>query len=143
MPSMPRRSRLLSLLVIVAMPFLLMRYIFFFEAEDGIRDLTVTGVQTCALPISRRLQLGAVGGGQVEQVAAGRRRPHDRGAEPLGPLVADLVAAAADARADPGHQRRRLGAVLAGERLHRTRRHARRRAPPPGVDQRQRAADGV
>src|SRR5256886_1454955 len=27
-------------------------YPFFFQAEDGIRDLTVTGVQTCALPIS-------------------------------------------------------------------------------------------
>src|SRR2546430_11211536 len=27
------------------------RVIFFFQAEDGIRDLTVTGVQTCALPI--------------------------------------------------------------------------------------------
>src|SRR5256886_13128067 len=27
---------------------------FFFQAEDGIRDLTVTGVQTCALPISGR-----------------------------------------------------------------------------------------
>src|SRR5256886_12488348 len=27
------------------------RYVFFFQAEDGIRDLTVTGVQTCALPI--------------------------------------------------------------------------------------------
>src|SRR5207245_4050330 len=27
--------------------------IFFFQAEDGIRDATVTGVQTCALPISR------------------------------------------------------------------------------------------
>src|SRR2546430_9618202 len=26
--------------------------LFFFQAEDGIRDLTVTGVQTCALPIS-------------------------------------------------------------------------------------------
>src|SRR2546430_5563823 len=26
--------------------------VFFFQAEDGIRDLTVTGVQTCALPIS-------------------------------------------------------------------------------------------
>src|SRR5438270_8670745 len=26
---------------------------FFFQAEDGIRDLTVTGVQTCALPISQ------------------------------------------------------------------------------------------
>src|SRR5438034_7716012 len=27
---------------------------FFFQAEDGIRDHCVTGVQTCALPISRR-----------------------------------------------------------------------------------------
>src|SRR5688572_31337680 len=30
-------------------------FIFFFQAEDGIRDLTVTGVQTCALPISLRM----------------------------------------------------------------------------------------
>src|SRR6266478_5432062 len=29
-------------------------FFFFFQAEDGIRDLTVTGVQTCALPIFRR-----------------------------------------------------------------------------------------
>src|SRR5256886_12068225 len=28
---------------------------FFFQAEDGIRDLTVTGVQTCALPISETI----------------------------------------------------------------------------------------
>src|SRR5688572_31896142 len=28
-----------------------MSLFFFFQAEDGIRDLTVTGVQTCALPI--------------------------------------------------------------------------------------------
>src|SRR5687768_17646177 len=27
--------------------------LFFFQAEDGIRDVAVTGVQTCALPISR------------------------------------------------------------------------------------------
>src|SRR2546430_7100366 len=39
--------------------------LFFFQAEDGIRDLTVTGVQTCALPISlpfsdlRRLAVAA------------------------------------------------------------------------------------
>src|SRR2546430_695638 len=32
-------------------------FFFFFQAEDGIRDLTVTGVQTCALPISVRLDL--------------------------------------------------------------------------------------
>src|SRR2546430_6124494 len=30
----------------------LLLFFFFFQAEDGIRDLTVTGVQTCALPIS-------------------------------------------------------------------------------------------
>src|SRR2546422_9288502 len=29
---------------------------FFFQAEDGIRDVAVTGVQTCALPISQLLQ---------------------------------------------------------------------------------------
>src|SRR5207249_8547687 len=28
--------------------------VFFFQAEDGIRDRNVTGVQTCALPISIR-----------------------------------------------------------------------------------------
>src|SRR2546426_7669554 len=28
-------------------------FCFFFQAEDGIRDYKVTGVQTCALPISR------------------------------------------------------------------------------------------
>src|SRR6266542_7121664 len=30
-----------------------MWFFFFFQAEDGIRDATVTGVQTCALPILR------------------------------------------------------------------------------------------
>src|SRR5205085_9208090 len=34
---------------------------FFFQAEDGIRDLTVTGVQTCALPISTRRELKLAG----------------------------------------------------------------------------------
>src|SRR2546429_5981572 len=29
-------------------------FFFFFQAEDGIRDVAVTGVQTCALPIYRR-----------------------------------------------------------------------------------------
>src|SRR2546430_10421078 len=33
--------------------YISMLLFFFFQAEDGIRDLTVTGVQTCALPISR------------------------------------------------------------------------------------------
>src|SRR5256885_3676293 len=33
-------------------PTHLLRSVFFFQAEDGIRDYKVTGVQTCALPIS-------------------------------------------------------------------------------------------
>src|SRR5215813_8724334 len=33
--------------------------IFFLQAEDGIRDADVTGVQTCALPISDRESRGA------------------------------------------------------------------------------------
>src|SRR5687768_18427634 len=32
---------------------------FFFQAEDGIRDVAVTGVQTCALPISAHRRDGA------------------------------------------------------------------------------------
>src|SRR5262249_60116494 len=38
-----------------SMTFLLYSlFFFFFQAEDGIRDWSVTGVQTCALPISPR-----------------------------------------------------------------------------------------
>src|SRR2546427_10301046 len=35
-------------------------FFFFFQAEDGIRDLTVTGVQTCALPISVLMEARAI-----------------------------------------------------------------------------------
>src|SRR5207249_6493201 len=49
---------------------------FFFQAEDGIRDRNVTGVQTCALPISGRVvPAGGVlsrGGGAVRVLAGGR-----------------------------------------------------------------------
>src|SRR5438309_10373668 len=34
--------------------------LFFFQAEDGIRDGTVTGVQTCALPISLKMSVCSV-----------------------------------------------------------------------------------
>src|SRR5207245_7871750 len=32
-------------------------FYFFFQAEDGIRDATVTGVQTCALPIYNKIDV--------------------------------------------------------------------------------------
>src|SRR2546421_4109606 len=35
----------------VCFKFFILFFFFFFQAEDGIRDLIVTGVQTCALPI--------------------------------------------------------------------------------------------
>src|SRR5438132_6604896 len=38
---------------------ILFDFFFFFQAEDGIRDHCVTGVQTCALPISRRRTVAA------------------------------------------------------------------------------------
>src|SRR2546430_15216721 len=37
-------------------------FFFFFQAEDGIRDLTVTGVQTCALPICEAGRIATVTG---------------------------------------------------------------------------------
>src|SRR5215469_6146002 len=47
-------------------------FFFFFQAEDGIRDLYVTGVQTCALPIclpgaydAREVQLERTGAGSA------------------------------------------------------------------------------
>src|SRR5271165_6084065 len=44
--------------------------LFFFQAEDGIRDFHVTGVQTCALPICRG------GGPAALMLTAARREPH-------------------------------------------------------------------
>src|SRR5699024_11756220 len=41
-----------SILTNVNLPIVLCPIFFFFQAEDGIRDRNVTGVQTCALPIS-------------------------------------------------------------------------------------------
>src|SRR5256885_9779517 len=52
-------ERLIMSLFVFALVLLLLIYwsvvswiVFFFQAEDGIRDYKVTGVQTCALPIS-------------------------------------------------------------------------------------------
>src|SRR2546430_12062542 len=47
---------------------------FFFQAEDGIRDLTVTGVQTCALPIC----LGRPRAVDLAAAAAPGRAPGER-----------------------------------------------------------------
>src|SRR5699024_12210038 len=53
---------------------------FFFQAEDGIRDRNVTGVQTCALPISGDLCVVACGVGADACIGPGtfRRRESPR-----------------------------------------------------------------
>src|SRR5690349_23822782 len=69
-------------------------FFFFFQAEDGIRDLYVTGVQTCALPIlkfierelvvvvgveSHEARAGAVAGAGIQGIAElGERRSEER-----------------------------------------------------------------
>src|SRR2546427_5945790 len=50
---------------------------FFFQAEDGIRDLTVTGVQTCALPIWRVNRVSACAQTDVP-------RPHAKQSTEMG-----------------------------------------------------------
>src|SRR2546430_8941565 len=47
----------------------------FFQAEDGIRDLTVTGVQTCALPISHTQAAPAAAPGGARPGACGDGAP--------------------------------------------------------------------
>src|SRR2546421_2148064 len=62
-------------------------FFFFFQAEDGIRDLIVTGVQTCALPISRQPE-GAAPAGRGSAAGAApsgwRGSPYGRGSSGPG-----------------------------------------------------------
>src|SRR5207248_3703740 len=68
---------------------------FFFQAEDGIRDRTVTGVQTCALPIFTRRLVAR------RAVRAGcRRRPSGAAGRAAGPGRAQPGAVGRD-RAPP------------------------------------------
>src|SRR5437667_7224425 len=53
-------------------------FFFFFQAEDGIRDRDVTGVQTCALPICRQCS--------VPQDVERKRRASGGGHRPLADL---------------------------------------------------------
>src|SRR6201989_1387652 len=82
----------------------ILAYVFFFKAEDGIRDLYVTGVQTCALPIcepslSEPLWLhGGAQNRQSQQSVPNTSRKDSRAARPrdaraTARTCADLVTA--------------------------------------------------
>src|SRR3989449_2355953 len=74
---------------------------FFFQAEDGIRDVAVTGVQTCALPISIVSSLRVAAG------LPGTGRRNDRGdpRDSMG-LRVDPDAAHATGMVGCGHRAR-------------------------------------
>src|SRR2546430_17733820 len=57
---------------------------FFFQAEDGIRDLTVTGVQTCALPIYVAARHAGDQQGDARRQEVDRRADRLRRARPGG-----------------------------------------------------------
>src|SRR3989454_12824223 len=62
-----------------------MCFFFFFQAEDGIRDYKVTGVQTCALPISRAdAGVAARTDADREEVRASGRRSGAPAVPPAG-----------------------------------------------------------
>src|SRR5256884_3934286 len=68
--------------------------VFFFQAEDGIRDVAVTGVQTCALPISFLAGPGVPGmaltllpGLTPRAAPAGHRGRRAPPAQPVRPLA--------------------------------------------------------
>src|SRR5687768_944330 len=67
-------------------------FFFFFQAEDGIRDVAVTGVQTCALPISPRPHGPLLCIGELEEPLALDRRAVDLEGPALVPRERDLGA---------------------------------------------------
>src|SRR2546427_13044811 len=90
-------------------------FFFFFQAEDGIRDLTVTGVQTCALPISGGASLGPRGRATAAAIDLALHPPAVGRADPRAPLDDDLrqlppAGGAAGGRAErAGRERDRAG----------------------------------
>src|SRR2546426_10162270 len=91
-------------------------FFFFFQAEDGIRDYKVTGVQTCALPISgvEPQDHGADGMAPAEQLAAIDRRAGELVAEQYRILNDEVLPGLAAG----GVERVRLDDLTEAERRH-------------------------
>src|SRR2546429_8251146 len=87
-----------------------MWFFFFFQAEDGIRDVAVTGVQTCALPISA----GDSAGESVRVLGFGSDRAH-RGRRTHHGRAAGRVPGAARV-SPPRHARDEIGRASCRER---------------------------
>src|SRR6266498_345829 len=84
-------------------------FFFFFQAEDGIRDADVTGVQTCALPISE-LVLQALDLGNVARERLLRADRDGLGGEIERPRI-DPASAVAEQRPELARQQPAEGLV--------------------------------
>src|SRR2546422_8562995 len=74
---------------------------FFFQAEDGIRDVAVTGVQTCALPISKRASRSDSCGAISQNEAASYCTTTTPGCSPAIPVFAYNTASTTRAGPSP------------------------------------------
>src|SRR2546422_9354631 len=91
-------------------------FFFFFQAEDGIRDVAVTGVQTCALPVVPTfLRLNAGSPPRVPGRTAGN---WERGLRSLRDLTQHLTTRADDSHAAPVLALRRGADVSTGLHQH-------------------------
>src|SRR6266436_8828876 len=93
-------------------------FFFFFQAEDGIRDVAVTGVQTCALPISG---LQAHSAGPLDLLLAEQGEGPDAAADAAArarrgaaAVRVPALARAAPARGLEGEREAGLSALQAG-----------------------------
>src|SRR5216684_7605432 len=93
-------------------------FFFFFQAEDGIRDVAVTGVQTCALPISlareaRPLMQKRGGGSMLTLTYLGSERVF-KNYNVMGAAKAALESSVRYLAAELGADNIRVNAISAG-----------------------------
>jgi len=82
---------LLYLVSVLSRIFGALIYFFFFQAEDGIRDVAVTGVQTCALPIRKdMISHTKISKRQAEKLKIGRIIPREIQVMPL-PIALEKI----------------------------------------------------
>src|SRR6195256_6750600 len=110
------------LMVVNPEPIVGLEVVFFFQAEDGIRYTSVTGVQTCALPISGKdvvaqndRRRGAIPGRRrAERAAKTKPRPARQSEVPRNHGWRRLSALSADAR-QPNRSARRPARLRRGD----------------------------
>src|SRR2546429_6153109 len=82
---------------------------FFFQAEDGIRDVAVTGVQTCALPIFRGCDAKRMSQARTNSLLTPRTQPRIFAMLTTGDLVRRTNVSIRIGRPEARSEERRVG----------------------------------